>query len=591
MPIIILSKQLVNQISAGEIVERPASVVKELVENSLDAGATHIDINIENGGMKTIRIRDNGSGISKNELILALARHATSKISTIEDLESITSMGFRGEALASISSVARITITSRITEQNEAWQASAEAYKDNIASISIKPAAHPVGTTVEVQDLFYNTPARRKFMRTDKTEFKNIEEVIRIIALARFDVTFIVQHNNKNVQLYRAVRDNSQYLRRLSSICGIRFVKRALVLCWQYSDITVSGWTEDSDKPEKNEYFPIIKYSYVNQRVIRNKLINHAISQAYQEQLNGIRSPAFVMFITMNPNQIDINVHPAKKDVRFHNERLVHHVIYQAVVTVLQKKIKPYLDTTNYIPIPLCSNKLQAVTEPDKANELVSNSTRVIIYNKQHKNNICTKEKNINTAANISSDYKNSFGRLLTVYYPCYALLEAAHGLSLLSLKFANIYITERQLTPEKDNIISHSLLIPIRMTLSKDETVTLYKNIVFLKNIGIVLQANESQVILNAVPLPLLRKKNLHNLIIELLVYLNSEYLITSKKIAAWLARNINNETTTIWSYYRAIPLIAEIERLCPHWVNNPPNSLIVKLNVEAAIKKLNYE
>lgn len=206
MPIQVLPPQLANQIAAGEVVERPASVVKELVENSLDAGATRIDIDIERGGAKLIRIRDNGCGIKKDELALALARHATSKIAS-DDLEAIISPGFRGEALASISSVSRLTLTSRTAEQQEARQAYAEGRDMNV---TVKPAAHPVGTTLEVLDLFYNTPARRKFLRTEKTEFNHIDEIIRRIALARFDVTINLSHNGKIVRQYRAVSEGGQ---------------------------------------------------------------------------------------------------------------------------------------------------------------------------------------------------------------------------------------------------------------------------------------------------------------------------------------------------------------------------------------------
>lgn len=213
MPIQVLPPQLANQIAAGEVVERPASVVKELVENSLDAGATRIDIDIERGGAKLIRIRDNGCGIKKDELALALARHATSKIASLDDLEAIISLGFRGEALASISSVSRLTLTSRTAEQQEAWQAYAEGRDMNV---TVKPAAHPVGTTLEVLDLFYNTPARRKFLRTEKTEFNHIDEIIRRIALARFDVTINLSHNGKIVRQYRAVPEGGQKERRCS---------------------------------------------------------------------------------------------------------------------------------------------------------------------------------------------------------------------------------------------------------------------------------------------------------------------------------------------------------------------------------------
>ena len=239
MPIQVLPPQLANQIAAGEVVERPASVVKELVENSLDAGATRIDIDIERGGAKLIRIRDNGCGIKKDELALALARHATSKIASLDDLEAIISLGFRGEALASISSVSRLTLTSRTAEQQEAWQAYAEGRDMNV---TVKPAAHPVGTTLEVLDLFYNTPARRKFLRTEKTEFNHIDEIIRRIALARFDVTINLSHNGKIVRQYRAVPEGGQKERRLGAICGTAFLEQALAIEWQHGDLTLRGW-------------------------------------------------------------------------------------------------------------------------------------------------------------------------------------------------------------------------------------------------------------------------------------------------------------------------------------------------------------
>ncbi|GAA5255877.1 DNA mismatch repair endonuclease MutL [Escherichia coli] len=242
MPIQVLPPQLANQIAAGEVVERPASVVKELVENSLDAGATRIDIDIERGGAKLIRIRDNGCGIKKDELALALARHATSKIASLDDLEAIISLGFRGEALASISSVSRLTLTSRTAEQQEAWQAYAEG-RD--MDVTVKPAAHPVGTTLEVLDLFYNTPARRKFLRTEKTEFNHIDEIIRRIALARFDVTINLSHNGKIVRQYRAVPEGGQKERRLGAICGTAFLEQALAIEWQHGDLTLRGWVAD----------------------------------------------------------------------------------------------------------------------------------------------------------------------------------------------------------------------------------------------------------------------------------------------------------------------------------------------------------
>lgn len=342
MPIQVLPPQLANQIAAGEVVERPASVVKELVENSIDAGATRIDIDIERGGAKLIRIRDNGCGIKKDELALALARHATSKIATLDDLEAIISLGFRGEALASISSVSRLTLTSRTAEQNEAWQAYAEG-RD--MDVSIKPAAHPVGTTLEVLDLFYNTPARRKFLRTEKTEFGHIDEVIRRIALARFDISINLQHNGKLVRQYRAIKPNEPRERRLGSICGTAFLQHALAISWQHGDLKIDGWVAD---PAGARTLTDMQYCYVNGRMMRDRLLNHAIRQAYQTQLNDDQAPAYVLYLDVDPHQVDVNVHPAKHEVRFHQSRLVHDFIYQAVVTVLQQSGAPSLPLSSH---------------------------------------------------------------------------------------------------------------------------------------------------------------------------------------------------------------------------------------------------
>lgn len=330
MPIHILPPQLANQIAAGEVVERPASVIKELIENSLDAGADRIDIDIERGGTKLIRIRDNGCGIDKNELTLALTRHATSKISSLDDLESIVSLGFRGEALASVSSVSRLTLTSRPSQQQEAWQAYAEG-RD--MQVTVKPAAHPQGTTVEVLDLFFNTPARRKFLRTEKTEFSHIDEVIRRIALARFDVTINLKHNDKLVRQYRAVNDESQE-KRLSVICGSSFVQKSIKVNWQHDDLHLHGWLQLSHEVGVSGE---LQYIYVNGRMMRDRLLSHAIRQAYHEHLNSDALPAYVIYLTIDPRQVDVNVHPAKHEVRFHQSRLVHDFVYQAVLTALRQ--------------------------------------------------------------------------------------------------------------------------------------------------------------------------------------------------------------------------------------------------------------
>ena len=325
MTIEILPAQLANQIAAGEVVERPASVVKELIENSLDAGATQLHIDIEKGGSKSIRIVDNGVGIAKEELCLALSQHATSKIKSLDDLESIDSLGFRGEALASISSVARLTLTSKPAQQSLAWQASAQG-RD--MAVKIQPAAHPNGTTIEVQDLFFNTPARRKFMRTDKTEFAHIDEVIRRIALARFDVSISLTHNGKLIRQYQSISHKKNFAKRVAKICGQKFINRSLEIDCQHDDVQLWGWVAQPDFVRNQND---LAYSYVNGRMMRDKLINHAIRQAYADLLSNEGYPAFVLYLQLDHRAVDVNVHPAKHEVRFHQSRYIHDFIYTVI--------------------------------------------------------------------------------------------------------------------------------------------------------------------------------------------------------------------------------------------------------------------
>ena len=335
MTIEILPARLANQIAAGEVVERPASVVKELVENSLDAGATSIKIDIEKGGAKRIRISDNGKGIVKEELTLALSRHATSKIKNLNDLEGINSLGFRGEALASISSVARLTLTSKPQYQESAWQACAQGRDMDVA---VNPAAHSNGTTIDVVDLFFNTPARRKFMRTEKTEFSHIEEVIKRIALARFDVAFTLTHNQKVIRQYRVATNLNQKAKRVAQVCGQSFIDNALQVDCQHDGLSLTGWIAS---PSFNRKQNDLCYSYVNGRMMRDKLINHAIRQSFNDMLPDDTYPAFVLFLTLDVRDVDVNVHPAKHEVRFHQGRYVHDFIYsvchQALVNHSQK--------------------------------------------------------------------------------------------------------------------------------------------------------------------------------------------------------------------------------------------------------------
>ncbi|MDW1858291.1 MULTISPECIES: DNA mismatch repair endonuclease MutL [unclassified Vibrio] len=378
MTIKILPARLANQIAAGEVVERPASVIKELVENSLDSGATRIDIDIEKGGAKLIRVRDNGKGIAKDELGLALSRHATSKIHTLDDLEAIMSLGFRGEALASISSVSRLTLTSRPAAQEEAWSAYSEG-RD--MQVKLKPAAHPIGTTVEVLDLFFNTPARRKFLRTEKTEFAHIDELLKRIALSRFDVTINVRHNGKIIRQYRAAKNQLQTEKRIAAVCGNAFVRHMLRIELEHQGLKLHGWITT---PEGARQQSDLQYCYVNGRMMRDKLINHAIRQSYEMSLKPDQFAAYVLFIELDPHQVDVNVHPAKHEVRFHQARLVHDFIYQALTDALSQSAvidKPQVNESAFHCVePTESEEIEHSPEPEKVQEPASSPVPERVY-------------------------------------------------------------------------------------------------------------------------------------------------------------------------------------------------------------------
>ncbi|MCO7516219.1 DNA mismatch repair endonuclease MutL [Pseudomonas guariconensis] len=318
----LLSPRLANQIAAGEVVERPASVAKELLENSLDSGARRIDIDVEQGGVKLLRVRDDGGGIAPDDLPLALARHATSKIRELEDLEGVLSLGFRGEALASISSVARLTLTSRTASAGEAWQVETEG-RD--MTPRVQPAAHPVGTSVEVRDLFFNTPARRKFLKSEKTEFDHLQEVIRRLALARFDVGFHLRHNGKSVLSLHEAPDEIARARRVGAICGPGFLEQALPIDVERNGLRLWGWV---GLPTFSRSQADLQYFFVNGRAVRDKLVAHAVRQAYRDVLFNGRHPTFVLFLELEPNGVDVNVHPTKHEVRFREGRMVHDFLY-----------------------------------------------------------------------------------------------------------------------------------------------------------------------------------------------------------------------------------------------------------------------
>jgi DNA mismatch repair protein MutL len=592
MAIHILSPQLANQIAAGEVVERPASVIKELVENSLDAGSTQIDIELEQGGCKLIRIRDNGCGIAKDELALALARHATSKISKLDDLDSIISLGFRGEALASISSVARLTLTSRTAEQTEAWQVYAEGRDMQPV---IKPAAHPVGSTVEVLDLFYNTPARRRFLKTEKTEFMHIEEFVRRIALARPDVTFNLQHNSKLVKQYRS----STLEKRVELVCGRVFMQKAVKLDWQHDDLVIQGWVTSSEVSN-------LQYFYVNGRVIKDKLLNHALRQAYIRRANEQQS--YVVFLQIDPKQVDVNVHPAKHEVRFHEARLVHDFVYQAIVMALESDLSVTDEKVTITPNRQAAGEnifnQQTISKPYQAsNQLpkkpsnyakenalygqlvsVESSSQNIVQLEPEKPFLSVEENEITEPQkavieslfpkqnlplqSLQQQLDNSllvtFGRVLTIIQPDIALLEKNEDnqqkLMLMKLPIAQQKFVAIKLLSQD----SEKLLIPLTILINNKEQKILSSYQPQLNFLGFDFYIDKAKLYLQNVP-KMLRTINWQQLLPALIAFISDSKneVLDPTQIAAWLANQYYDSVTMNWSVVKAIQLLAELEQV----------------------------
>lgn len=581
----ILPPQLANQIAAGEVVERPASVVKELVENSLDAGATQIQIDIEKGGSQLIRIRDNGCGIGKQDLALALARHATSKIATLEDLESILSLGFRGEALASISSVSRLTLTSRPEYQAEAWQAYAQGRE---MEVEIKPASHPVGTTIEVANLFFNTPARRKFLRTDKTEFAHIDEVVRRIALAKPNVTFTLTHNEKKVRYYKAVATQQleQQQKRVATICGDEFIQQSIHIDWQHDDLHIYGWV---GSPSLARVQNDLCYSYVNGRMMRDKTINHAIRQAYGERLPKDHYPAFVLFLDLDPSHVDVNVHPAKHEVRFHQSRLVHDFIYQGVLNALEDQhhlpmttnvseaLPNYIADTNrvasgqnifahhyrepsstsstYSERPNYSNtRSSGVSKSEQKwyGELLSTSP-MQDYKRSAPVQDLSKTAKITPLVEPIAEPVTPYAQALAVVKQKALLMKQGETFYLLSLE----KLAQLKLQAELAKRENQALLIPLSLTLDEQQTASWQQSQTALVDLGFDIQTKQWQgqtrLTIQKVP-TCLREQNLQQLLFSLF---NQQAV----DCAEFFAKNATYPTAS--SLSEAVALLAEVEVL----------------------------
>jgi DNA mismatch repair protein MutL len=328
MPIRVLDTELINQIAAGEVIERPASVVKELVENALDAGAGEVEIEVEKGGVALCRVRDDGAGIARDELQLALSRHATSKISSLDDLEHIVSLGFRGEALPSIASVSRLALSARTADAEHGWTVQVSEGETSTPA----PAAHAVGTTVEVRDLFFNVPARRKFVRSEQTEFQHIARHIERLSLSRFDVAFGLTHNRRRVASFPAASERGAREQRVAQVLGREFLQHALYVDHAAAGIKLRGWI---GLPTFARGQPDLQFWYVNGRPVRDRLLANAARVGYRDVLYHGRHPAYVLYLELDPARVDVNAHPTKQELRFRDGRSVHDFVLHTLMQIL----------------------------------------------------------------------------------------------------------------------------------------------------------------------------------------------------------------------------------------------------------------
>lgn len=475
----LLSPRLANQIAAGEVVERPASVLKELIENSLDAGSSRLDIDIEAGGIKLIRVRDSGSGIEQEDMPLALSRHATSKIYELDDLEHVNSLGFRGEALASISSVSRLSIFSNTAGQGPGWKAETEG-RD--MQVTVSPAAHPQGTTVEVRDLFFNTPARRKFLRTEKTEFGHLEEVVKRQSLSRFDVAFNLNHNGRAIHALKVCSSQAEKERRVAAVCGPAFMQNALHIDTEAVGLRLWGWVA---LPTFSRSQGDLQHFYVNGRVIRDKLVTHAVRQAYRDVLFHGRHPAYVLYLEVDPAVVDVNVHPTKYEVRFRDGRTVHDFLFRSLHKLLadvrpDDQMAPTVMNDVSSPMtgievgefrqqqfmPLRSGSL--VGGAGSAREAVSRYAN--LYSDRGSSGLQASQP-LNMAE-LEDDDVPPLGYALAQLKGIYIVAENAHGLVLVDMHAAHERITYERMKQARagEGIKVQPLLVPQSIAVSQRE-------------------------------------------------------------------------------------------------------------------------
>ena len=501
-----LSPELVNQIAAGEVIERPASVVKELIENSLDAGARRIEIDIEVGGARLIRVRDDGGGIDSDDLPLAVSAHATSKIATFEDLERVGTLGFRGEALPSIASVSRFALTSRRGDADSAWRIEVDGGKPRAAA----PAQSARGTHVEVRDLFYNVPARRKFLRAERTEFGHIDELVKAIALARPSIEFRLGHNGKPVRILKTANDDADRARRIADVFGGEFVAQSLTIEHAAAGLRLHGWV---GLPTASRAQADQQYFHVNGRSVRDRLVAHAVRQAYADVLFHGRHPAFVLFLELDPALVDVNVHPAKHEVRFREGRLVHDFIYRTLNDVLaETRAGGRVDES-----PAYSADGAHSNAPMHAAHAHA-PLRSYAVHRQDSLGFAVREPLADYAALLGDETGAApapvalpdtgdsppLGYALAQLHGVFVLAENAHGLVLVDMHAAHERITYERLKSAQDGegIRSQLLLVPLTLAVSEREALAVEEHADRFTEIGFdVARSGPQSVTVRRVP------------------------------------------------------------------------------------------
>ena len=529
-----LTPRLANQIAAGEVVERPASVIKELLENALDAGATRIDIALENGGVKRMLVRDNGEGVSADDLKLALERHATSKIQEQEDLEGISTLGFRGEALASIASVSKLTMTSNASDEKSGWRVRSEGESMRSA---LEPAAHPRGTTVDVEDLFYNTPARRKFLRTERTELSRIEDIVRKISLSHPAVQLQLTHQGKSLRQYASAMSMAEREFRVRQALGAAFIDAAMYFEEQKEGMTLSGWvaTPSYSRSQADQ-----QYFFVNGRSIRDKVLSHAVRQGYHDVLHHGRQPAYVIFFELDPRLVDVNVHPTKHEVRFRESRSVHNFIFSTVHHVLSRSLAKGGAAT-----PSQEESMPAAQYDPGSASLSSNvfSQRSLLMSEREGRPQSLsaaldflamanpRSKAFEPGAAPSSEAGSSdaaqneqeipplgyaIGQLLGVYI----LAQNESGLIVVDMHAAHERITYEQMKQQMDEagVTSQPLLVPQSVAVSTREVSALesHRDVLLARGLRLEVASDES-IIIRAVP-ALLQREHAEQLVRDVL-------------------------------------------------------------------------